>query len=96
MFDKSQAREADMTKRKLTVDEAAGNLSSYLNRVSRHRETFVVFRNEKPVAELCPVPHRRRLGDLPEILASVPALSKNEAKAFVRDIEAAREELRGC
>ena len=47
----------------------------------------------EPVAELRPVPSGRRLGELPELLASLPRLSPDDASALGEDIEAARREL---
>jgi antitoxin (DNA-binding transcriptional repressor) of toxin-antitoxin stability system len=79
--------------RNLTVTEAVRNFSDYLNRVAYRREAFVLYKGKKPMAELRPVPSGRRLGDLPGILASLPALSDDEAKAFAQDIEASREAL---
>jgi len=48
---------------------------------------------KKPVAEPRPIPPGRKLGDLPEIFASLPRLGDEEAAAFGADIDAARKEL---
>ena len=74
----------------LTVTEAARHFSEYISRVAYRRETFVLRKGSKPVAELRPLPSGRRLGDLPSILRSVPHLSKADADAFAEDIHAAR------
>jgi len=81
-----------MTK-KLTVTELVRNFSDYINRVVYRGEQFVLTRGRKPIAELRPIPAGRKMGDLPDILESLPRLSKEEANAFARDIAEARDEL---
>lgn len=49
-------------------------------------------RPKRPIAELTPVPIGGRLGDLPDVLASLPPLG-NDAADFAADIDRAREEL---
>ena len=75
----------------LTVTEAARHFSDYVSRVSYRRESFVLCRGRKPVAELRPVPGGRRLGDLPGLLRSLPQLSKSDVAAFAKDVAAARK-----
>ena len=43
--------------------------------------------------ELCPKPPRKKLAELPVLLATLPHLSPAEATAFADDVAAAREEL---
>lgn len=74
----------------LTVTDAVRHFSDYINRVNYKRESFVLCKGSKRVAELRPVPAARRLGDLPAVLKSLPHLSKNDAKDFIDDIEADR------
>ncbi len=76
-----------------SVTEVARNFADYINRVAFRGERFTLMRGNKPVAELRPVPSGRRLGELPELLASLPRLSPDDASAFEEDIEAARSEL---
>jgi antitoxin (DNA-binding transcriptional repressor) of toxin-antitoxin stability system len=80
-----------VVKESVTVAEVARRFAEYLNRVAHRRETFVLVRDERPIAELRPVRLGRRLGDLPELLAGVPRLDDEEA--FARDLDAARDEL---
>jgi antitoxin (DNA-binding transcriptional repressor) of toxin-antitoxin stability system len=75
------------------VTEVARNFADFLNRVAYRGETFVLLRGGKPVAELRPVIAGRRLGELPELIASLPRLSEEDASAFEQDLDAAREEL---
>lgn len=82
-----------MNAKALTITEAARHFSDYVSRVAYHHETFVLCKGKKPVAELRPLPSGRRLGDLPAILRSLPHLSRADAVAFARDIEAARAAL---
>lgn len=75
----------------LSVTEVVRNFAEYLNRVAYRRESFVLIRGSRPVAELRPVPAGSRLRDLPGLLASLPRL--DDADAFARDIETARAAL---
>jgi hypothetical protein len=50
-------------------------------------------RGKKPVAELSPVPTGRSLRELPDLLASLPRLSEEEAAGFEEDIAAMRADL---
>ena len=59
-----------------------------------HVEHFVLMRGRRAVAELRPVPAGMRLGDLPELLASLPRLGSEDAAAFEDDLATARDQLR--
>ena len=83
-----------MRARVLSVTEAVRHFSDYVNRVAYRREAFVLRRGKMALAELRPVPSGRRLGDLPGILASLPALSESDAKTFAEDVRTARAHLR--
>ncbi len=76
-----------------SVTEVARNFADYINRVAFRGERFTLMRGNKPVAELRPVPSGGRLGELPELLASLPRLSPDDASALAEDIETARSEL---
>jgi len=76
-----------------SVTEVARNFADYINRVAFRRETFVLMRGKRAVAELRPVPIGGRLGELSELLASLPRLSAEESQAMAADVERAREEL---
>ena len=82
-----------MHPKNLTVTEAVRHFSDYVNRVAYRRESFVLCRGRKAMAELRPVPSGRRLGDLPAILKSLPRLSGKEAEAFSKDLIEARRAL---
>ena len=77
----------------LTVTEVVRHFADYVNRVVYRRESFVLMRGRKPVAELRPLPSGKRLAELPGLLVSLPRLSSAEAEAFATDIEAGRQEL---
>jgi len=79
-----------MKENTLTVTEVVRHFSDYVSRVVYRHESFVLCKGKKPVAELRPLPRGRRLGDLPDILRSLPHLSKKDAAAFAEDVEAAR------
>jgi antitoxin (DNA-binding transcriptional repressor) of toxin-antitoxin stability system len=82
-----------MNTKTLSVTEMARHFSDYVNRVAYRQETFVLRKGRKPVAEVRPVPTGRRLGDLPEILRSLPHLSKGDVTAYADDVEHARNNL---
>lgn len=77
-----------------TVTDVIRNFADYINRVAYRGERFVLIRGGRPVAELGPVPVGTRLGELPELLASLPRLKPEEAEAFSEDLDTARAELR--
>ena len=82
-----------MHNRTLTVTELVRHFSDYISRVAYRHESFVLSKGKKPVAELRPVTHATRLGDLPSILRALPLLSRQDATAFAQDIDSAREAL---
>ena len=77
----------------LSVTELVRNFADYVNRVFYRRERFVLTRGNKPVAELRPLPAGRTLAELPQIMASLPHLSAEDAAQFADDLDKAREEL---
>jgi antitoxin (DNA-binding transcriptional repressor) of toxin-antitoxin stability system len=76
-----------------SVTEVARNFADYINRVAFRGEQFVLMRGKRAVAELRPVPAGTRLGDLPELLASLPHLDPDEVADLASDLAAARAEL---
>jgi antitoxin (DNA-binding transcriptional repressor) of toxin-antitoxin stability system len=79
--------------RLVSVTEVARNFSKFINRVVRRGEDFVLTREGKAVAELRPVSAGRKISELPKLFASLPRLDAEEAAAYARDVDAAREEL---
>jgi antitoxin (DNA-binding transcriptional repressor) of toxin-antitoxin stability system len=77
-----------------SVTEVARNFAEYVNRVAFRGERFVLMRGRRAVAELRPVPAGRRLGDLPQLLASLPRLGPEDAAALENDLAIAREQIR--
>lgn len=82
-----------MPAKTLSVTEAVRHFSDYVGRVTYRRESFILCKGRKAVAELRPLPTGRRLGDLPGILRALPRLAKDDAVAFARDVTAARDDL---
>jgi prevent-host-death family protein len=78
---------------KVTVTHLARNLADLMNRVAYRGERFTVVRGNRPVAELIPTPHGRRLGEFAAILADLPRLGAVEAEALAVDLDAARAAL---
>ena len=82
-----------MRGKSVTVTEVVRHFSDYINRVAYGRESFLLYRGKRVVAELRPAVTRVRLGELPAILSSLPRLSADEAKNFLQDINDALKEL---
>jgi prevent-host-death family protein len=80
---------------KLSVQEVGEHFEEYVHRVEDQGDSVVLTRRGRPVAELRPVAKVRRLRELPEILASLPRLSEDEAASFASDLDAARAEIAG-
>jgi antitoxin (DNA-binding transcriptional repressor) of toxin-antitoxin stability system len=83
-----------MPQTSLSVTEFIGAFSTYISRVAYYRESFVVCKNGKPVAEIRPVASGPTLGELEAALRSLPTLPPGKAADFAADMEAARAELR--
>ena len=77
----------------VSATEVARHFAEYIDRVSCRGESFVILRGNRPVAELRPLPAKKRLGELPALLASLPHLSPGEADGLADDLEAARQAL---
>ena len=75
---------------KLSVTEVVRNFSEYINRITYRGERFLLLKGKKTVAELRPAPKGKTLGELPDILRSLPHLSKLEADEFAEDLSKAR------
>ena len=82
-----------MKKTKISVTQAARNFADFVNRAHYQRLSFVLVKNGKPVAQLVPDSEKICLGrDAAKALAKVK-LSPEEAKAWHRDLRAARKIL---
>ena len=77
----------------VTVTEIARHFADYVNRVAYRRESFILVRGKKPLAELRPLPAGRRLSELPAVFAALPRLSPAEAADFADDLSSAQAEL---
>ena len=77
----------------LSVTKMVRHFAEYINRVAYRGESFVLVHGNKPMAELRPLPTRKRLAELPALLASLPRLSSAEAARFADDLTTARETL---
>jgi len=77
----------------VTVTQIARNFAEYVNRVAYRRESFILLRGKKPLAELRPLPTGARLSELPGLLASLPRLTEAEATDLAADLETSRAEL---
>ena len=71
---------------RVTITEISRNLSDYINRVAYRGESFVVIRGNKPLAELRPLSVGKKLGELEEVLKSLPKLSQEELNEFTKDL----------
>jgi antitoxin (DNA-binding transcriptional repressor) of toxin-antitoxin stability system len=83
-----------MKKMTVSVTEAARNFADCVNRAHYQNVTFVLLKNGKPFARLVPDNEKVCVGrDLAEALAKTN-LPQNEARAWHRDLRAARKTLR--
>ena len=96
----TQSEESDiliirfMKKTSITVTEASRNFADCVNRTHYQNVTFVLLKNGEPVARLVPDNEKVCVGrDLAEALAKND-LPENEARAWHRDLEAARKSLK--
>ena len=83
-----------MKKTSITVTEASRNFADCVNRVHYQNVTFVLLKNGEPFARLVPDNEKMCSGrDLGQALAKT-GLPENEAKAWRRDLRAARKRLK--
>jgi antitoxin (DNA-binding transcriptional repressor) of toxin-antitoxin stability system len=83
-----------MRKTNISVTEAARNFADCVNRAHYQNVTFVLLKNGSPVARLIPDNEKVCLGrDFAEVLAKT-SLPENEARAWHRDLRAARKTLK--
>jgi antitoxin (DNA-binding transcriptional repressor) of toxin-antitoxin stability system len=87
-----------MRKTKITVTEASRNFADCVNRVRYQNATFVLVKNGETVAHIAPAkgPEKKKVctgKDLAEVLAK-SHLSEEEARAWRRDLKAARRRLK--
>lgn len=78
----------------ISVTEAARSFAECINRAHYQNVTFVLLRNGSPVARIIPDRKKGCTGaELAEALADVD-LTKEEARAWGKDLRAARKALR--
>jgi len=83
-----------MKKTAITVTEAARNFADCVNRVHYQNVTFVLLKNGVPFAQLSPQSEKICTGrDLAKALSAVE-IPAAEAKAWSRDLAAARKRLK--
>ena len=83
-----------MKKTSITVTEAARNFADCVNRAHYQNVTFVLLKNGEPFARLGPDNEKVCVGrGLAEALAKTE-LPEREAKAWHRDLQAARKALK--
>ena len=83
-----------MKKSIITVTEAARNFADCVNRAHYQKVTFVLLKNGTPMARLIPDEEKVCTGrDLARVLKEV-RLSKDDARAWSRDLKSAHKILR--
>ena len=83
-----------MKKTTISVTDAARNFADCVNRAHYQNVTFVLLKNGVPVARLVPDNEKVCTGrDLADVLAG-SGLTTEEAKAWRRDLQAARKTLK--
>ena len=83
-----------MKKQVISVTEAARNFADCVNRVRYQNVSFVLVKNGLPVARL--VPESKKAGSVRDLAAALREfdLSPAEARAWRRDLRAARRSLK--
>jgi len=78
----------------ISVTEAARNFADCVNRVHYQNVTFILLKNGSPVARL--VPERKKAGSVRKLAVALRefGLSPEEARAWNRDLRAARRILK--
>ena len=76
----------------VSVTDVARHFADYVNRVAYRGETFVLYRGNKAVAQLQPVPTGKPLKELPALLDTLPKLTDEELSQFNDDLKAIRED----
>lgn len=71
---------------KVTISQASGHFTEYLNQVIASGERFVLIEAGEEVAELAPVHSTKNLGELPALLRSLPHLTLVQADDFANDL----------
>ena len=83
-----------MITQKLTVSEAAENFSEVVDRTHLNGESTMLLRSGEPVAMVVPVEVKNITGkELAERWKTMPHLDPEDAEAFGRDIEEARNNM---
>jgi antitoxin (DNA-binding transcriptional repressor) of toxin-antitoxin stability system len=83
-----------MKKTVISVTEAARNFADCVNRAHYQNMTFVLLKNGSPVARLVPDDEKVCVGrELAEALSKTQ-LREDEARAWHRDLQAARKTLK--
>jgi len=83
-----------MRKKRISVTDASRNFADCVNRVRYQNATFLLFKGGDAIA--CLAPHNEKVcvgRDLAKALAGT-TLSQQEARAWHRDLQAARRKLK--
>ena len=83
-----------MSETVITVTEAARNFADCVNRAHYRNETFVLLKNGVPFARLVPGAERVCSGKQLAAVLTGEALGLAEARAWSRDLKAARASLK--
>ena len=76
-----------MSTLKITITDAARNLSEVINRTAYRGERFILVKGKKPVAQIVPVLSGRKLGELAEMIDSMPRLGEKDLDSFGKHIK---------
>ena len=79
----------------VNIDDVARSFDQYIKRVAEGEE-FILSRDNRPIAELRPAVAVATLADLPALFASLPHMSRVEAREFADDVARGRESLDGA
>jgi len=69
-----------------TITDVSRHFSDYINKTVYRRENFILTRGGKAVAQLTPLPATKTLGELLDIVESLPKLSNEELSEFTIEL----------
>lgn len=79
--------------RLISVTEFARSMAEFINTIVYKRESFMLVRGKKAVAELRPVNKRVTISMFDQLLQNAPKLSEEEQLSFLQDLDTLRSEV---
>jgi hypothetical protein len=78
---------------RISIDDFPLHIRERLERAVNEAETITLMNNDRPVAEVRPLPTLLKVKHLPELLRSLPRLAPGDAEEFSREVAEARRAM---